>query len=65
MVKSETHITDIKDVPDFEAMSGEDIIDWLETVDLSYELHEKLFPKTTLEEDCEYMGWDKKALESA
>ena len=65
MVRSRVPTTHIKDVPDFEAMSREDIIDWLETVELSYELHEKLFPETTLEEDFEYMGWDKKALESA
>ena len=64
MVRSKTPITDIKDVPDLNAMSGEEIIKWLETVDLSYELREKLLPKTTLEEDFEYMSWDK-TLESA
>ena len=53
---SRPYITKIEDVPDFNAMTGEEVVEWLEDHELSYELQVKLFPETTLEEDYEEMG---------
>ena len=50
------YITDIKDVPDFGAMSAEDIVDWLENHELSYELDVMLSCETKLEDDLKAVG---------
>ena len=55
-IMSRLYITKIEDVPDFDAMMGEEVVEWLEDHELSYELQVKLFPETTLEEDYEEMG---------
>lgn len=57
-------VSRIEDVPDFDAMSAEEVVAWFETHELTYELDRQLFPDEDgdLEADLKAVGLEPKII---
>ena len=55
-------ITSLDQVPDLDAMSDEELVEWAATHDIALEIDRLLFPKTTLDEDLEAVGLSREVV---